>query len=147
MQEPVFSALNPYAQDLATWLNTLPVNTFCTWTFGSKWPNGPTMEAVRYHVQRWIMAHNLNPAFVVAERGTSGMRRWHGHGLVTLDGLLPGELCSLGTKSLWANWSKRYGRCSIQPLDPTAGAVPYVAKYCAKGLTTVNWWVSDEQGF
>ena len=72
---------------------------------------------------------DCRPAFVVAERGTSGQRRAHCHGLLGRHGKLQLEPWR---KGLWEDWHRRYGRCQFLPLDDLGGARWYVAEYCAK---------------
>lgn len=127
-----------YQNELAEWLGTLPVNTFCTWTFGQAWPEGPTRTAVLYHVRKWVESRGLAPAFVVAEQGTSGERRWHGHGLCTLPPSLSGMEGTLRQQH-WQNWATRYGRCELKALQDQGGASWYVAKYCAKEAHDLTW--------
>ena len=122
---------------LADWLAALDGwSTVATWTFGKQWPLGPTPEAVRYHVGRWIEDRSIAQAFYVAEAGTSGTRRWHAHGLLSLD---PDFWPRQRHHSLWKSWSRRYGRCLFTPLDPNGGITRYVSKYCLKtGARGVN---------
>lgn len=126
--------------ELAEWLEGFDFQVWATWTFGKAWPEGPTLEAVRYHVGNWISSQDLRPAFYCAERGTSGQRRWHAHGL--LGGHGPMHL-EADRRSLWSDWHKRFGRCSFEGLQEQGGCLAYVSKYCFKGLPT-QWWISED---
>lgn len=119
---------------LAAWLSGYDWDTMATWTFGRKWPNGPSPEAVRRHVLPWVDACRCERALVVAECGQSGQRRWHAHGLL---GPSP-----MGRQAMWSDWSRRYGRCLFTRLDGTRldRAAAYCAKYCAKGTISSDWW-------
>ena len=124
--------MTPHQLALAEWLEGHDYRTFATWTFGKAWPLGPSPEAVRRHVLPWVEQVCRGPAFVVAECGTSGQRRWHAHGL-----LGPTELPLPG---LWGAWFRRYGRCRFEPLRPDGEGVRlYVAKYCVK--SSPHWWI------
>lgn len=131
--------LNREQQALAEWLQQHPYELFATWTFGKRWPVGPTLTAVQHHVLRWTEEQSIQNAFVVAERGTSGQRRWHAHGLL---GQLGSLRLPLEGENLWRDWSVRYGRCSFDTLHPETGVTHYVSKYCAKGFSE-NWWVTN----
>ena len=124
--------------ELAEWLGSLSFNTFGTWTFGQRWPDGPSRRAVLHHVGNWIESRDLAPAFVVAERGLSGERRWHSHGLCTLPPSLS-RLEGAVRQRHWKNWSTRYGRCELKPLEEQGGARWYVSKYCAKEAHDLTW--------
>lgn len=123
---------------LATWLRTFDFQIFATWTFGKKWPEGPTPEAVRYHVSRWIEEQELSPSFFVVEQGTSGQRRWHAHGLLGAQGSLRLEA---HRTSLWKDWKARYGAARFDKLHPATGVADYCAKYCFKNGLDVRWFI------
>ena len=133
----------PYRDTLRYWLEGFDFQIWATWTFGKRWPDGPTLGAVQYHVGRWIEEHDLRPAFYVAERGHSGQRRWHAHGLLGGYGSLKLEAYRT---DLWRNWHARYGRGSFDSLKQRGGCQAYVAKYCLKGLP-VHWWISEDGSF
>lgn len=132
-----------YGLELAHWLDSYHLPIFATWTFGRKWPDGPTEQAVETHVQKWITSHRIAPAFFCVERGTSGQRRWHAHGLL---GPIAGQPVEWSRQTMWNDWRRRYGRCSFLRLEPDKGAEWYVAKYCAKGLP-VRWWITADGRF
>lgn len=143
-------------EELATWLACHDFRLWATWTFGTAWPDGPTPTAVQYHVTNWCTQQDLRPAFVVAEQGWSGQRRWHAHGLLGGHGPLG---LDAWRRDLWRNWYRRYGRCRFEPLgrtstgvisaseadwDITGGVRTYVAKYCLKGLGDCRWWITED---
>ena len=125
--------------ELTEWLESLSPTTFWTITFGKKWPYGPTSTAVRYHADLFFETYGDPLRFCVAERGWSGQRRWHGHGLL-LGGTVPDTHESRAR--LWEAWSRRYGRCQFAPIGDIGGAAGYVAKYCSKGLYEDHWWLT-----
>ena len=131
--------MSPSQAALADWLATVrPWTHVATWTFGQRWPSGPTPTAVDLHVRRWLEDRDVADWFMVVERGTSGQRRCHAHGL--LHGTGPLAL-PLDGAELWKDWSRRYGRCTFSPLrNSSAGIARYCAKYCFKGgLDGVSW--------
>ena len=124
--------------ELAHWLESYRLPIFATWTFGKKWPDGPSPESVEAHVKLWVRSLRIKPAFFVVERGWSGARRWHAHGLL---GTIEDQPIEWSRQQMWNDWRKRYGRCSFLRLEPEHGAEWYVAKYCAKGVP-LRWWIT-----
>lgn len=130
-------------RELADWLRTLGCDAWGTWTFGPKWPSGPSPVSVERHVKAWISAWRLAPAFMVVEAGTAGTGRYHAHGLLTTRGQR--------RVALWADWWRRYGRCEFRPLvpDDDDGLQLYVTKYCCKRtmdghVLPMRWWVTQD---
>lgn len=131
----------PEQDALADWLEKVaPWSHFATWTFGKAWPAGPTLPRVQDHVTQWLDQHQVNSAFFVAERGWTGVRRWHAHGLLSGQGTLD---IDLDGQTLWRDWSRRYGRCRFDPVDAQDRCVrAYCSKYCFKGgLSGCRWWI------
>lgn len=133
--------MSPEQLALAAWLTTHSYTHLATWTFGKAWPRGPTKTAVDYHVRNWIEKYRIQNAFMVVEKGTSGQRRAHAHGLLGDSPLLPkGRPAHV----LFEDWSKRYGRCQILPLEGAQeGVASYVSKYCCKLPST---WAVTRNG-
>ena len=129
-----------FRSELIQWLDSLKFQIWATWTFGKNWPDGPTRQAVQYHVRRWLDQHDLFPAFFVIERGKSGQRRAHAHGLIGKQG--PMQL-DADINALWNDWKRRYGRSSFEPLNEKGGASAYCAKYCLKDLSRCDWHLTD----
>lgn len=130
--------MGPAQTALAEWVGAeIRPDLFATWTFGRRWPEGPTEEAVRYHVGRWCRQHRLQGLCVV-ERGTSGMRRRHGHGALRCPDVYP---ASRSHQGLWRDWSRRYGRGTFVPISEIGGVAGYVSKYAVKGLPSADWWL------
>jgi len=134
---------------LAEWLPTQANwELFATWTFGEKWPNGPSQTSVERHVLRWCSDVPIKNAFVVPERGQSVTRRWHAHGV--LGGWKYDER-PLRPRALWRDWHGRYGRCSFTPIEQTKiiGCSHYVAKYCLKWTPDFQprWWITKNGRF
>ena len=115
--------MTPFQDELAKWLEGHGYDTFATLTFGKAWPDGPSGNAVLSHSQRWMEESKVRRCFLVVERGTSGMRRAHAHGLLKTP---------LPRQSLWRGWSKRYGRCTFDEVSQIGGCAGYVAKYVTK---------------
>ena len=122
--------------ELAHWLESFHLPIFATWTFGRRWPDGPSAEAVDRHVKQWVAGLQISPAFVVVEQGMSGQRRWHAHGLL---GTIRDQPIAWSRKTMWNDWRKRYGRCSFLEVEPEKGAEWYVAKYCTQGMSDLLW--------
>lgn len=133
--------MTAYQKELAGWLSTFKADIFATWTFGQAWPRGPSRESVQRHVDRWLAQHDLAPSFAVVERGKSGERRAHAHGIFTSLQRIPPPLQASWRQGLWKDWSRRYGRCTFSPLREHGGAEGYVSKYVTKDLTANEWWV------
>lgn len=128
--------------DLSDWLIGLDPRQFWTLTFGQRWPEGPTRTAVRFHVERWWTEVGDPLIFAVAERGESGSRRWHAHGLLLGDG----PHCRPSARdAMWRDWSRRYGRCHFTPVDGAASVSRYCAKYCVKTLYEDTWWLQGRR--
>ena len=128
-------------EELTEWLADLrPWTHFATWTFGKAWPDGPTREAVRFHVDRWLEQQDVLDAFWVVERGMSGSRRAHAHGLLHGIGALA---LPIHGPALWSDWSARYGRCRFDRLiSRTDDVAWYCSKYTFKrGLQDVAWFL------
>lgn len=115
---------------LVEWLGRFPFTHWTTWTFGQKWPDGPSPASVARHTRRFCEAHpDIGPWFFVVERGTSGQFRCHSHGLI---GPPPGPL-PLRAQMVWRRWAERYGRNTVEPLrDETRDLRWYVTKYITK---------------
>ena len=125
--------------ELVDWLEAYEPHTFFTVTFGKKWPVGPTPVAVQYHLDAFLGSFGDPLRFCVAERGNSGQRRWHGHGLL-LRGAVP---CTEDhRRKLWGEWGRRYGRSQFAPVDVVGGAAGYVAKYCTQYRYEDRWWIA-----
>lgn len=124
--------------DLSDWLISLDPQQFWTLTFGKKWPDGPTETAVAYHVGNWWRTVGDPLTFCVAERGSSGSRRWHAHGLLL--GVSPNTSRS-SRDAMWQDWRRRYGRCTFSPVVGPGSVARYCAKYCVKPLYEDTWWI------
>ena len=127
---------------LVEWLEAMSPQCFYTTTFGKKWPEGPTSTAVRYHMDRFFEEHGDPFRFSVVERGWSGSRRWHGHGLI-LRGTLP--VTRRYRELLWEDWGRRYGRSQFSEMEAIGGAEGYVAKYCTQGRYEDHWWLTGRR--
>lgn len=119
--------------ELIGWLSSHDYSHFATWTFGKKWPS-PSRSVVERYVPRWCDEMRISRYFWVAERGSSGQLRWHGHGLIGGSPLLRPDV---NPQALWENWSKRFGRCTFEPISDQLALSAYVAKYLTKGLPSV----------
>ena len=126
---------------LIEWLGGHDYSHWCTWTFGKRWPDGPTASSVRRHCVRFLEARtDVGPWFLVIEKGTSHQLRCHGHGLIGPRHL--GERVLSG--DCWRDWGKRYGRNTVDPLrSDTGGLILYVTKYITKtaerSLADLTW--------
>ena len=130
--------------ELVEWLESHQYDTWATWTFGKAWPEGPSRDSVHRHVSDWITRRCGPKAFYVVERGHSGGRRAHAHGLLTLPAQT--EIDADGERQrMWRDWSRRYGRCSFDALLDTGGASRYVAKYALKErLYRLDWRITGD---